>query len=163
MSFEFTKDELEGLNNLRTKVDADRALVLPALWILQRRQGFISSEDILYLEKTLGIKALFFAEVMGFYSMFNESKKGKYELKFCKTITCKLRGGDEVIKAASDLLGIKMGETTSDGLFSLGESECLGYCEKAPCMLSNLEQIGDLTKESITELIERLRRENEGR
>lgn len=163
MSFEFTKDELEGLNNLRTKVDADRALVLPALWILQRRQGFISSEDILYLEKTLGIKAIFFAEVMGFYSMFNESKKGKYELKFCKTITCKLRGGDEVIKAASDILGIKMGETTSDGLFSLGESECLGYCEKAPCMLSNLEQIGDLTKESITELIERLRRENEGR
>ena len=163
MSFEFTKDELEGLNNLRTKVDADRALVLPALWILQRRQGFISSEDILYLEKTLGIKAIFFAEDMGFYSMFNESKKGKYELKFCKTITCKLRGGDEVIKAASDLLGIKMGETTSDGLFSLGESECLGYCEKAPCMLSNLEQIGDLTKESITELIERLRRENEGR
>ena len=163
MSFEFTKDELEGLNNLRTKVDADRALVLPALWILQRRQGFISSEDILYLEKTLGIKAIFFAEVMGFYSMFNESKKGKYELKFCKTITCKLRGGDEVIKAASDLLGIKMGETTSDGLFSLGESECLGYCEKAPCMLSNLEQSGDLTKESITELIERLRRENEGR
>ncbi|MDY6135310.1 NAD(P)H-dependent oxidoreductase subunit E [Campylobacter lanienae] len=163
MSFEFTKDELEGLNNLRTKVDADRALVLPALWILQRRQGFISSEDILYLEKTLGIKAIFFAEVMGFYSMFNESKKGKYELKFCKTITCKLRGGDEVIKAASDLLGIKIGETTSDGLFSLGESECLGYCEKAPCMLSNLEQIGDLTKESITELIERLRRENEGR
>ena len=163
MSFEFTKDELEGLNNLRTKVDDDRALVLPALWILQRRQGFISSEDILYLEKTLGIKAIFFAEVMGFYSMFNESKKGKYELKFCKTITCKLRGGDEVIKAASDLLGIKMGETTSDGLFSLGESECLGYCEKAPCMLSNLEQIGDLTKESITELVERLRRENEGR
>lgn len=163
MSFEFTKDELEGLNNLRTKVDADRALVLPALWILQRRQGFISSEDILYLEKTLGIKAIFFAEVMGFYSMFNESKKGKYELKFCKTITCKLRGGDEVIKATSDLLGIKMGETTSDGLFSLGESECLGYCEKAPCMLSNLEQIGDLTKEGITELIERLRRENEGR
>lgn len=163
MSFEFTKDELEGLNNLRTKVDDDRALVLPALWILQRRQGFISSEDILYLEKTLGIKAIFFAEVMGFYSMFNESKKGKYELKFCKTITCKLRGGDEVIKAASDILGIKMGETTSDGLFSLGESECLGYCEKAPCMLSNLEQIGDLTKDSITELIERLRRENEGR
>ncbi|MCR8678635.1 MULTISPECIES: NADH-quinone oxidoreductase subunit NuoE family protein [Campylobacter] len=163
MSFEFTKDELEGLNNLRTKVDDDRALVLPALWILQRRQGFISSEDILYLEKTLGIKAIFFAEVMGFYSMFNESKKGKYELKFCKTITCKLRGGDEVIKAASDLLGIKMGETTKDGLFSLGESECLGYCEKAPCMLSNLEQIGDLTKESIIELIERLRRENEGR
>ena len=163
MSFEFTKDELEGLNNLRTKVDDDRALVLPVLWILQRRQGFISSEDILYLEKTLGIKAIFFAEVMGFYSMFNESKKGKYELKFCKTITCKLRGGDEVIKAASDLLGIKMGETTSDGLFSLEESECLGYCEKAPCMLSNLDQIGDLTKESIIELIERLRRENEGR
>ena len=87
MSFEFTKDELERLDDLRNKVDDDRALVLPALWILQRRQGFISSEDILYLEKTLGIRAIFFAEVMGFYSMFNESAKGKYELKFCKTIT----------------------------------------------------------------------------
>ena len=67
------------------------------------------------------------------------------------------------IKAAEELLGIKMGETTSDGLFSLGESECLGYCEKAPCMLCNLDQIGDLTKESITELIDRLRRENASR
>ena len=81
MSFEFTKDELEGLNNLRTKVDDDRALVLPALWILQRRQGFISSEDILYLEKTLGIKAIFFAEVT---LCLMRAKKANMSLNFVK-------------------------------------------------------------------------------
>ncbi|MBD3866367.1 NAD(P)H-dependent oxidoreductase subunit E [Campylobacter fetus] len=75
-------------------------------------------------------------------------------------MTCKLRGSDELIKFTQDILGIKMGETSSDGLFSLGETECLGYCEKAPCMLCNLEQIDSLDENSITNLIEKIRKEN---
>lgn len=163
MKFEFSKDELDRLNKLRSQVDDDRALVLPALWIVQRKQGYISNEDLLYLQDCLNIKAIFFAEVISFFTMLNDKPKGRYELKFCKTITCKLRGGDEAIKKAQEILGIKMGETTSDGLFSLGESECLGYCEKAPCMLCNLDQIDEITPTSIAELINRLRSENEGR
>ncbi|AGZ81059.1 NAD(P)H-dependent oxidoreductase subunit E [Campylobacter fetus] len=160
MKFEFTHEQLSALNELKKKVDDDRALVLPSLWMVQRAQGFIDSSDVLYLEKTLGIRSMFYAEAIGFYSMFNQKSKGKFELKFCKTITCKLRGSDELIKFTQDILGIKMGETSSDGLFSLGETECLGYCEKAPCMLCNLEQIDSLDENAITNLIEKIRKEN---
>lgn len=159
MKFEFTDSQLSTLNDLRQKVDDNRALVLPSLWIVQREQGFVGIEDILYLEKTLGIRAIFYAEALSFYAMFNQKPKGKFELKFCKTITCKLRGSDELIALAEQTLGIKMGETTNDGLFSLGETECLGYCEKAPCMLCNLEQIDSLDEISILELIKEIRQE----
>ncbi|ANV97935.1 hydrogenase expression protein [Helicobacter enhydrae] len=158
MKFEFTQEQLDALHRLEQQVDDKRALVLPSLWIVQRTKGYIEAEDIKYLEKTLGVRAMFYSEAIGFYSMFNSSPKGKFELKFCKTITCKLRGADALIKFAEELLGIKMGETTSDGLFSLGESECLGYCEKAPCMLCNLEQIDTLDEKKISDLIEKSRK-----
>lgn len=154
----FTDEELNGLLTLKEKLGNVRALVMPALWILQRKQGFISDSDCLYLEKTLGINAIHFAEAISFFCMYNDKKPAKYELKFCKTISCKLRGSDEIIKIAEKILGIKMGETTSDGLISLGHTECLGYCEKAPCMLCNLEQIDTLDEEKISSLIKRLRK-----
>ncbi len=160
MKFTFTQEQLEALNELEQKVDDKRALVLPSLWIVQRQKGYIETQDVLYLEKTLGIRGIFYAEALSFYSMFNEKSKGKFELKFCKTITCKLRGSDELIKFAENLLGIKMGETSSDGLFSIGETECLGYCEKAPCMLCNLEQIDCVDEKTLNDLIERLRKAN---
>ncbi|ANE35219.1 NADH:quinone oxidoreductase I, chain E [Campylobacter iguaniorum] len=163
MSFKFTPEELKSIEELRSKVDDDRALVMPVLWMVQRKQGFIGNDDVLYLQDTLGIRAIFFAGAIGYFAMFNEAKKGKYELKFCKTITCKLRGSDELIKFCENLLGIKMGETSSDGLFSLGESECLGYCEKAPCMLCGLEQHWELNEEALESLIQKIRQENASR
>ncbi|MFW5614654.1 MAG: NAD(P)H-dependent oxidoreductase subunit E [Campylobacter hyointestinalis] len=113
--------------------------------------------DVKYLEKTLGIRAIFFKEAISFFAMLNDKPKGKFELKFCRTISCKLRGSDELIELCESLLGIKLGETTKDGLFSLEETECLGYCEKAPCMLCNLEQIDTLDEDKVANLIENLR------
>lgn len=157
MNFKFSDEELHKIIELKSKVDDERALVLPALWMVQRKNGFIDNSDIKYLEKTLGIKAIFFKEAISFFAMLNDKPKGKFELKFCRTISCKLRGSDELIELCESLLGIKLGETTKDGLFSLEETECLGYCEKAPCMLCNLEQIDTLDKDKVANLIENLR------
>ncbi|CUU90947.1 NADH-quinone oxidoreductase subunit NuoE family protein [Campylobacter hyointestinalis] len=157
MNFKFSDEELRRIIELKSKVDDERALVLPALWIVQRKNGFIDNSDVKYLEKTLGIRAIFFKEAISFFAMLNDKPKGKFELKFCRTISCKLRGSDELIELCESLLGIKLGETTKDGLFSLEETECLGYCEKAPCMLCNLEQIDTLDKDKVANLIENLR------
>ncbi len=70
MKFEFTHEQLSALNELKKKVDDDRALVLPSLWMVQRAQGIIDAKDVLYLEKTLCIRSMFYAEAIGFYSMF---------------------------------------------------------------------------------------------
>ncbi|KAB0612445.1 NADH-quinone oxidoreductase subunit NuoE family protein [Campylobacter hyointestinalis] len=157
MNFKFSDEELHKIIELKSKVDDERALVLPALWMVQRKNGFIDNSDVKYLEKTLGIKAIFFKEAISFFAMLNDKPKGKFELKFCRTISCKLRGSDELIELCESLLGIKLGETTKDGLFSLEETECLGYCEKAPCMLCNLEQIDTLDEDKVANLIENLR------
>lgn len=157
MNFKFSDEELLRIIELKSKVDDERALVLPALWIVQRKNGFIDNSDVKYLEKTLGIRAIFFKEAISFFAMLNDKPKGKFELKFCRTISCKLRGSDELIELCESLLGIKLGETTKDGLFSLEETECLGYCEKAPCMLCNLEQIDTLDEDKVANLIENLR------
>ncbi|PPB73750.1 NADH-quinone oxidoreductase subunit NuoE family protein [Campylobacter hyointestinalis] len=157
MNFKFSDEELRRIIELKSKVDDERTLVLPALWIVQRKNGFIDNSDVKYLEKTLGIRAIFFKEAISFFAMLNDKPKGKFELKFCRTISCKLRGSDELIELCESLLGIKLGETTKDGLFSLEETECLGYCEKAPCMLCNLEQIDTLDEDKVTNLIENLR------
>ncbi|CUU80972.1 hydrogenosomal NADH dehydrogenase 24 kDa subunit [Campylobacter hyointestinalis] len=157
MNFKFSDEELRRIIELKSKVDDERALVLPALWIVQRKNGFIDNSDVKYLEKTLGIRAIFFKEAISFFAMLNDKPKGKFELKFCRTISCKLRGSDELIELCESLLGIKLGETTKDGLFSLEETECLGYCEKAPCMLCNLEQIDTLDEDKVANLIENLR------
>ncbi|PPB56910.1 NADH-quinone oxidoreductase subunit NuoE family protein [Campylobacter hyointestinalis] len=157
MNFKFSDEELRSINELKNKVDDKRALVLPALWMVQRKNGFIDDLDVKYLEKTLGIRAIFFKEAISFFAMLNDKPKGKFELKFCRTISCKLRGSDELIELCESLLGIKLGETTKDGLFSLEETECLGYCEKAPCMLCNLEQIDTLDEDKVANLIENLR------
>lgn len=157
MNFKFSDEELHKIIELKSKVDDERALVLPALWMVQRKNGFIDNSDVKYLEKTLGIKAIFFKEAISFFAMLNDKPKGKFELKFCRTISCKLRGSDELIELCESLLGIKLGETTKDGLFSLEVTECLGYCEKAPCMLCNLEQIDTLDEDKVANLIENLR------
>ncbi|MFW5618945.1 MAG: NAD(P)H-dependent oxidoreductase subunit E, partial [Campylobacter hyointestinalis] len=91
MNFKFSDEELRSINELKNKVDDKRALVLPALWMVQRKNGFIDDLDVKYLEETLDIRAIFFKEAISFFAMLNDKPKGKFELKFCRTISCKLR------------------------------------------------------------------------
>lgn len=156
----FSDEEKKYLDDLKAKTGNQRSLVLPALWIVQRKQGYISPKDILEMESELGIPAIFFSQAVGFFAMFNETPKGKYELKFCRGLSCELLGAEEMIKRAQNILGIKKGETSADGLFSLCATECLGYCEKAPAMLVNLEQYANLDEQKIQKIIEDIRMKN---
>ncbi len=159
MSFRFSEENRAKISMLKSRILNDRALVLPALWMVQRAKGFIDKDDAKYLSEELNLPLIYFIEAISFFAMLNGAKKGKFELKFCRTLSCKLRGSEELVKTAQKILGIKMGQTTSDGLFTLGEAECLGYCEKAPCMLVNLDQFDELNDEKLAALIAKLRSE----
>ncbi|MBU7000495.1 MAG: NAD(P)H-dependent oxidoreductase subunit E, partial [Theionarchaea archaeon] len=97
------------------------------------------------------------AEVYGvasFYSMFSTMPRGKYIIRVCTSPSCSLHGS--VITMLEDLLGISLGETTSDHLFTLEPSSCLGSCERAPVIMVNDEVYGDMTPEKIKEILERI-------
>lgn len=88
-----------------------------------------------------------------FYSFLECKKMGKYIIRVCKTITCSMKGERQILLAIEDMLKIKVGETTQDGKFTLLETNCLGFCHKAPAMLINNEVYTELTPERIREIL----------
>ena len=114
----------------------------------------ISSESEKDIAQYLEIPVVHVHEVVSFYHLFHQTKKGKCHFSVCQTTACALRGSEEVIDHLKKRLGIKPGETTSDGKFSLSVVECLGACEIAPIMQFNKEYKGCLNKKKIDELID---------
>jgi len=103
------------------------------------------------------------AEVFGtatFYSFLETQKMGKYVIRLCKTITCSMKGKNQIILAIQNMLKLKLGETTPDGKFTLLETNCLGWCHKAPAMLINDQVYTELTPEKIREILTNYMNEN---
>ena len=98
-------------------------------------------------------------EVASFYSMLNLAPLSKYHLQVCRTTPCWLRGSDDLTKACKTCLMINLGQTTSDGLFTLSEVECIGACINAPAIQINTTVVENSTKETIVEHIDALQQE----
>ncbi|MBE2229336.1 MAG: NAD(P)H-dependent oxidoreductase subunit E [Chitinophagaceae bacterium] len=123
-----------------------KSALIPVLHIAQKEfGGWLSTETMDYVASVLNLKPIEVYEVATFYSMFNLKPVGKYMFEICQTGPCMLRGSDEIIRYIGDKLGIKPGETTVDGLFTLKTVECLGACGYAPMM-----QQGKFYKEHLT-------------
>ena len=101
-------------------------------------------------------------EVATFYDMFELQPISKHKIGLCTNVSCKLRGSDEIASALKQRLGVSLGETTADGMFTLRETECLGACANAPmCQLDDKQFHTDLTPESMLAMIDRLEKEAE--
>lgn len=160
MSFTFNEDNQKKFEDLLLQYPEKKALTLPCLWMVQFQEGFISLEAMEYLAKKLELSPMDIYSVASFYTMFNLKPVGKYHIQLCKTLSCALNGSEHLREHLYEKLGIKSGETTKDGLFTISEVECLGYCEFAPCMSLNDEYIGDLTCEKIDNIIKGLKDDN---
>ena len=114
-----------------------QSAVMACLSIIQQEQGYVSREAELAIAAYLGIAPMAVHEVTTFYNMYNQQPVGKYKLNVCTNLPCQLRGGNEALAHLARKLGIKMGGTTADGLFTLQQCECLGACADAPVMLVN--------------------------
>ncbi|MBW6501423.1 MAG: NAD(P)H-dependent oxidoreductase subunit E, partial [Bacteroidales bacterium] len=95
--------------------------------------------------------------VAGYYSMFSLIPRGRYIIRVCNSPVCNMMGSAGLIEALGSLLGIGVGETTPDGLFTVEEAECLGICDVAPAMMVNLKVYGNLTRKSLESVLEELR------
>ncbi len=117
--------------------DQKQSAVMACLAIVQQEQGWVSPESEQQIADYLGMPAIAVHEVTTFYNMYNQRPVGRYKLNVCTNLPCQLRGGGTALQHLEKRLGISMGETTPDGLFTLQQSECLGACADAPVMLVN--------------------------
>jgi NADH-quinone oxidoreductase subunit E len=114
-----------------------QSAVMACLAIVQQEQGWVSQESEAEIAAYLGMPPIAVHEVTTFYNMYNTHKVGKYKLNVCTNLPCQLRDGLKALQHLEQRLGIEMGETTPDGLFTLQQSECLGACADSPVMLVN--------------------------
>jgi NADH-quinone oxidoreductase subunit E len=130
-----------------------RESLMPILQAIVQKHNYLTDEAMVEVARELDISA---AEVYGtasFYTFLDTQVKGKYVIRVCKTITCSMKGKGDIIHTIEDILKIKVGETTSDKQFSLVETNCIGWCHKAPAILINDLPYTELTTEKVTEII----------
>lgn len=138
--------------------DRKQSAVISALHTVQNHhQGWISRELLDAVADYLGMPKIAVYEVASFYSMFDLNEVGKYKVNVCTNISCMLTGAEEMVKHFEKRLGIKVGETTPDGKFTLREVECLAACVCAPVCEINRDYHEALTPERIDKILEELK------
>lgn len=131
-----------------------KSAVIPVLHLAQQEfGGWLSTETMDYVASVLNLKPIEVYEVATFYSMYNLKPVGKYMFEVCQTGPCMLNGSDDIVKYIYEKLGIKPGETTSDGMFTLKTVECLGACGYGPMMQMGKNYREHLTKEKVDAII----------
>ncbi len=130
-----------------------RSAILPLMFIVQRERGYLDPPGVAYLAKRLQLRITDIWEVATFYSMLHTEPIGKYHIQVCRTLSCKILGSDKITGYCADRLGIKPGETTADGRFTLSEVECLGSCGTAPMFQINFDYHENLTPQKIDQIL----------
>jgi len=131
-----------------------RESLLPILQSIVDKDRFLSEYAMIEVARELDIST---AEVFGtasFYSFLDTETRGKYVIRVCKTITCAMKGKNQILLALEDALKIKVGETSPDKKFTILEANCLGWCHKAPAMLINDDVYTELSPEMVRQIIE---------
>ncbi|MBK6991327.1 MAG: NAD(P)H-dependent oxidoreductase subunit E [Chitinophagaceae bacterium] len=137
-----------------------KSAVIPVLHLAQQEfGGWLSSETMDYVASLLQLEPIEVYEVATFYSMYNLKPVGKYMFEVCHTGPCMINGSDDIVKYIYDKLGIKPGETSEDGMFTLKTVECLGACGYAPMMQMGKNYREHLTKEKVDAIINESRKE----
>ena len=144
---------------LRTRLPPglDSILVLPCLRRIQDDRGYIADEDIDGLVDYLGVPRIQIEEVLSFYTMLRRKPIGRWHLQVCRNVSCSMRGAERLIDHLARRLGVKPGQTTADGRFTLSTVECLGSCGTAPVVMVN-ERYHELQDErTLDALLEELK------
>ena len=157
--FEFTKENLEKAKIEIKKYPKEKkaSALLPLLDLAQRQHdNWIPTAAMKVVSEIINVPLIKVLEVATFYTMFNLEPVGKYFIQLCRTTPCWLRGSESLKETAEDITGCKLGETSSDGLFTLIEVECLGACCNAPMVQINNDYYEDLDKEQALKIIDQI-------
>ncbi|KAJ2611863.1 NADH:ubiquinone oxidoreductase 24 [Coemansia sp. RSA 1365] len=159
LPFEFDAKNKEEAKKVLAKYPPQykKAAMIPLLHLAQKQHGWTSISVMNYVAKFLEVPPMRVYEVATFYTMFNRNPVGKYLLQVCTTTPCELCGASKIVEAAEKHLGIKVGETTPDKLFTLVEVECAGACVNAPVISVNDDYVEDLTPEATVKMLDDLK------
>lgn len=151
----FTPEVEAEMDAHLAKYPVKRSAILPLMFIVQReRGGYLDPPGVAYLADRLGVRITDIWEVATFYSMINTEPVGKYHIQICKTLSCKILGAGRITAQCTERLGIKPGETSKDGKFSISEVECLGSCGTAPMLQLGFDYHENLTTEKVNQLLD---------
>ena len=150
MSFSFTKENQDKLENLKKRYPNQNALVLPSLWTAQEQEGYISLDAIEEIADFLELPPMDVYKTATFYEMFHLEPINKYHIKVCKTLSCSLCGKDEIASYIKEKI-------KDNELFCYSEVECLGSCHSAPVMQINDTLYENLTPKKIDEILKDLK------
>ena len=153
------KHLIPEFENLRKRFPAgfESSLVLPCLRRIQEDRGYVADEDVAELTAYLGVPRIQIEEVLSFYTQFRRKPIGRWHLQMCHNVSCSMRGAETLLSYVERKLGVRPGETTPDGRYTLSTAECLGSCGTAPMMMVNDSYHENLTAEKIDVLLEGLK------
>ncbi len=157
MSPEFSEKTKKKIEEIVARYPQKEAAILPVLHITQQEFGSISAEEEKLVARILGIKPISVRELVTFYTMFSRESLGKYHIQVCSNLSCSLLGAGNFVDYLVEKLGIKPGETTPDKKFTLSTVECLGACERAPCMMINFNYYGEMDPKKVDEILDGLK------
>lgn len=155
--FTFDGKNEQTFQNLLTKYPTKRAVVLPALWLAQEQEGHLTVESMEYVAKRLEQSPVSVFAVVEFYTMFKTEPVGKHQIQLCRTLSCVMRGAEDLQGTVERKIGIGPGERTADGKFSFELVECLGSCGTAPVMRMHNRYWENLTVEKLERIIDACR------
>ena len=154
-----SEDNLRIANEIIDRYPIRKSALIPLLHLAQEQEGWVTDEAMNHIAEIIGITP---AEVLGtcsFYEMFKRQPNGEYQVNICHGISCHLLGADQLIQHAEETLGIREGETTADGKFTLEGVECIAACTEAPCVQVNYRYQNQVTESQFDELVQQIQAE----
>jgi NADH-quinone oxidoreductase E subunit len=156
-NYEFSKEEIARIETIKSRYPDSKAAVMPVLWMAQDKFGHVEPEVQKLVAVTLDLPAAHVYGVATFYTQYYKKKFGKFVLDVCTCLSCQVCGGYDILHYLEEKLGIKAGETTEDGMFSIQGVECLGACGYAPMMqITNDVYVNHLDKAKVDKVIDAL-------
>ena len=152
-TFKFSSENEIKFQEYVTRYPLIDSVMLPALWLVQEQEAWVSPEAMIYVADRLGKTPIQVYEVATFYTMFNLKPIGKHHIELCKTLSCMLCGSRDIKNHIKQTIGIEPGQTSEDGLFHLSEVECMGACGGAPMFALDGQYHEKLTKQRVDELV----------
>jgi NADH-quinone oxidoreductase subunit E len=149
---------IKELNRLKDLYPERKSIVLMVLHVVHDQFGFLKPDAVDEAAEIVGIPPMDFHQAGSFYTFFPRDKVGKYNIQVCRTLSCYLRGSEELVEYLIEKLNVKMGGVTEDGLFSLTEVECLGSCGTSPMMQINDTYYENLNKARVDNILAELRK-----
>jgi len=143
----------QDILRIRSRYPVAQSALIPALLRAQEELGWVPPEAMAEVASLLGVPVETVAEVASFYSLIFTEPVGERVIQFCTNLSCMLNGAEEVLRHVEARLGIRPGQTTPDGRYTLKLAECLAACEEAPCMIVGTERYGNLTPQKVDRIL----------